>query len=152
MLVFYVMTVAQHSLLTWLPHLSASIPLEESAFSPSLGLRSFQPAAFSSSLLVTTPFISLTCGLFISLCPLFRTPILCFQSFAHSFCKNTRVGTLAPLNILCASAANTGFARPLFSYSYELPFPEVLSFDNHPNCPGVALQSAAARMKVTAEK
>src|ERR1700730_1440499 len=105
MLVFYVMTVAQHSLLTWLPHLSASIPLEESAFSPSLGLRSFQPAAFSSSLLVTTPFISLTCGLFISLCALFRTPILCFQSLAHSFAKTPGVGTLVPLNILCPSAA-----------------------------------------------
>src|SRR5713226_8505716 len=27
-------------------------------------------------------------------------------------------------------------ARPLFSYSYELLFPQALSFDNHPHCPG----------------
>jgi hypothetical protein len=31
----------------------------------------------------------------------------------------------------------TTFLRPLFSYSYELLFPQVLSFDNHPRCPGV---------------
>ncbi|SRR6266851_1267569 len=28
-------------------------------------------------------------------------------------------------------------ARSLFSYSYELLFPQALSFDNHPHCPGV---------------
>jgi hypothetical protein len=103
-------------------------------------------------MLVTTPFISLTCGLFISLCALFRTPILCFQSLADSFAKTPGVGTLAPLNILCASAANSVFARPLFSYSYELLFPQVLSFDNHPNCPGVAPQSGMTGMKVIVEK
>jgi hypothetical protein len=29
------------------------------------------------------------------------------------------------------------FAAPLFSYSYELLFPQTLCFDNHPHCPGV---------------
>src|SRR6266852_5652343 len=29
------------------------------------------------------------------------------------------------------------FARPLFSYSYELLFPQTLCFHNHPHCPGV---------------
>jgi len=32
---------------------------------------------------------------------------------------------------------NLDFARPLFSYSYELLFPQALYFDNHLNCPGV---------------
>jgi len=30
------------------------------------------------------------------------------------------------------------FVRPLFSYSYELLFPQALYFDNHLNCPGVS--------------
>ena len=29
------------------------------------------------------------------------------------------------------------FVAPLFSYSYELLFPQPLSFHNHPHCPGV---------------
>jgi hypothetical protein len=29
------------------------------------------------------------------------------------------------------------FAAPLFSYSYELLFPQPLCFDNHPHCPGI---------------
>jgi hypothetical protein len=29
------------------------------------------------------------------------------------------------------------FVSPLFSYSYELLFPQLLYFDNHPHCPGV---------------
>jgi hypothetical protein len=29
------------------------------------------------------------------------------------------------------------FVAPLFSYSYELLFPQALCFDNHPHCPGV---------------
>ena len=29
------------------------------------------------------------------------------------------------------------FIRPLFSYSYELLFPQALYFDNHPHCRGV---------------
>jgi hypothetical protein len=29
------------------------------------------------------------------------------------------------------------FVRPLFSYSYELLFPQFIYFDNYPNCPGV---------------
>jgi len=37
-----------------------------------------------------------------------------------------------------APPAAVDFARRLFSYSYELPFPQALSFHNHPNCPGVA--------------
>jgi hypothetical protein len=31
---------------------------------------------------------------------------------------------------------NRAFARPLFSYSYELLFPQALCFDNDPHCPG----------------
>jgi hypothetical protein len=30
------------------------------------------------------------------------------------------------------------FSRPLFSYSYELLFPQALCFDNHPHCPRVS--------------
>jgi hypothetical protein len=35
------------------------------------------------------------------------------------------------------SPPTTHFLRPLFSYSYELLFPQLLSFHNHPHCPGV---------------
>src|ERR1700688_3751863 len=31
----------------------------------------------------------------------------------------------------------TRFADPLFSYSYELLFPQAVPFDNDPHCPGV---------------
>ncbi len=41
------------------------------------------------------------------------------------------------LRVLCASAAK--FVRPLFSYSYELLFPQSLYFHNHPHCPRVSL-------------
>jgi len=41
---------------------------------------------------VANPAFSVCCGLFISLCALFRTPILCFQSFADSFSKTPGVG------------------------------------------------------------
>jgi hypothetical protein len=37
--------------------------------------------------LATSPLLSSTCRLLRSLCPLFRTPVLCFQSLAASFCK-----------------------------------------------------------------
>jgi hypothetical protein len=34
---------------------------------------------------------------------------------------------------------------PLFSYSYELLFPQLLYFDNHPHCPGVASKPCCFR-------
>ncbi len=79
---------------------------------------------------------------------LFASPLLATlthslsrKSFpCHSY-ANTRDGgaTLAPVSpseflYLCG---NADFARPLFSYSYELLFPQALYFDNHPHCPGV---------------
>src|SRR5258708_3624977 len=79
--------------------------------------------------------------LFVS--PLLATLTHCLsrKSFpCHSY-ANTRDGdaTLAPVSpseflYLCG---NADFARPLFSYSYELLFPQALYFDNHPHCPGV---------------
>src|SRR5229473_919714 len=42
-------------------------------------------------------------------------------------------------------------ARPLFSYSYELLFPQALSFDNHPHCPGgvgVSLQVSRCTLRL----
>ena len=41
---------------------------------------------------VTSHVLSCACALFISLCALFRAPILCFQSFADSFAKTPGVG------------------------------------------------------------
>lgn len=35
--------------------------------------------------------------------------------------------------------SNSVFAASLFSYSYGLLFPQLLSFDNHLNCPGVVV-------------
>src|ERR1700720_3913749 len=37
-----------------------------------------------------------------------------------------------------AQRPHTTFLRPLFSYSYELLFPQLLYFDNDLNCPGVS--------------
>ena len=42
--------------------------------------------------LAISPLLSSTCRLLRSLCPLFRTPVLCFQSLAASFCKTPGVG------------------------------------------------------------
>ena len=44
---------------------------------------------------ITSPVLSCACALFISLCALFRTPILCFQSFADSFAKTPGWGVPA---------------------------------------------------------
>jgi hypothetical protein len=41
---------------------------------------------------VANPVLPATCCLFFSLCPLFRTPSLCFQSLAASFRKTPGVG------------------------------------------------------------
>src|SRR6266481_110142 len=41
-------------------------------------------------------------------------------------------GPLSRLTTLTRS-----FGRPLFSYSYELLFPQAPCFHNHPHCPGV---------------
>src|ERR1700738_4227021 len=42
--------------------------------------------------LATSPLLSSTCPPFRSLFPPFRPPVLCFQSFADSFCKTPGVG------------------------------------------------------------
>jgi hypothetical protein len=59
------------------------------------------------------------------------------KSFAcHSY-ANTRDGGVTPPPTFHFSVGNFNFVRPLFSYSYELLFPQPLSFHNHPHCPGV---------------
>ena len=50
------------------------------------------------------------------------------------FSQNTGGGGI-PRAVRDSSAVQ--IARPLFSWSYELLFPQALCFDNHLNCPGV---------------
>jgi len=48
---------------------------------------------------------------------------------------------------------SSNFAGPLFSYSYELLFPQPLSFHNHPHCPRVwraRLQFSTLCLRVSA--
>ncbi len=50
------------------------------------------------------------------------------------FSQNTGGGGI-PRAVRDSSAAQ--IARPLFSWSYKLLFPQALCFDNHLNCPGI---------------
>jgi hypothetical protein len=79
--------------------------------------------------------------LFVS--PLFATLThsLSRKSFpCHSY-ANTRDGSAAVAPVSASTSPclrrSPNFNRPLFSYSYESLFPQVLYFDNHPHCPGV---------------
>ena len=54
-------------------------------------------------------------------------PFSGFATHQLYFSRDTRKGHDRPT-----------FLRPLFSYSYELLFPQVLYFHNHLNCPGVS--------------
>src|SRR5260370_3950221 len=57
----------------------------------------------------------------------------------HSYANTRDEGvTVAPVSAsvsLCL-CGKPNFVRPLFSYSYELLFPQLPCFDNDPNCPG----------------
>jgi hypothetical protein len=96
-----------------------------------------------------------------TLCRRQKRQLLCNQSNPNSFAKTPRVrdtNTNPPFRIsniqtlsrlasqslrrLCALRVSAvsfavDFARPLFSYSYELLFAQPLCFDIHLNCPGV---------------
>jgi len=63
-----------------------------------------------------------------SLCALFCIRFLCFQSFAASFPKTPGVGVSAASVPLCLCGKSAVFARPLFSYSYELLHSQPLCF------------------------
>ncbi len=59
------------------------------------------------------------------------------KSFAcHSY-ENTRDGVPLRSRHPLLTAHYSRFVAPLFSYSYELLFPQRLCFHNHPHCPGV---------------
>jgi len=80
----------------------------------------------------------------------FSRPHRLFSTACGLFCKNTRVGGIsASLRALCVSALSFAhrFFTLVFSYSYELLFPEALYFHNHPHCPGVSPQCSRASEK-----
>ena len=80
------------------------------------------------------PAFSEACPLFFFLCALFGARVVCFQRFADSFLQTPGVrGT--PRTERASFAVQ--IARPLFSWSYRLLFPQALCFDNHLNCPWV---------------
>jgi len=59
------------------------------------------------------------------------------KSFAcHSY-ENTRDGVPLRSRHPLLTTHYSLFVAPLFSYSYELLFPQRLCFHNHPHCPGV---------------
>jgi hypothetical protein len=87
-----------------------------------------------------------------TLLPFRATQPLWNQSNPHSFAKCRGMASaglfgghpgygvpLRPLRALCVSAFSWPLfcARPLFSYSYELLFPQLSCFHNHAHCPGV---------------
>src|ERR1700676_3467946 len=74
-----------------------------------------------------------------TLCRSQKNQLLCNQSNPNSFVKTpgvwgTHSATPRTLGVIIARR----FSNPLFSYSYELLFPQTLSFHNHPHCPGVS--------------
>ena len=73
------------------------------------------------------------------------------SSPCHSY-ENTRDGYAFSTALLTAHCPLPIFVVPLFSYSYELLFSQVLSFENHPNCPGWHPKRAKSRMKVRLDK
>jgi hypothetical protein len=83
------------------------------------------------------PAFSEGCPLFFSLCPLFDARVVCFQWFADSFCKTPGVGGIpVAFRTFRPADLRACFAGPLFSWSYELLFPQVFCFDNYLSCPG----------------
>jgi hypothetical protein len=72
----------------------------------------------NSQLSVSVPLWQIPCSQNLAaslspLCPLFCAPSLCFQPFAASFAKNTRVGVPMPMKVK---------VHPVLCYSLLLPF------------------------------
>ncbi len=81
--------------------------------------------------------------------PVIALQPLCFHAIAHSFPQrrsairrafdNLRTLSIVPRGWYPSLLQGPGplvFAAPLFSYSYELLFPQLPRFHNHPHCPG----------------
>jgi hypothetical protein len=93
---------------------------------------------------VPSPFFRRACRLLPRFLPTIPYPNSLFSIACSLFSKNTRVGGATQLVLsrwLSDSRVSistfASFARPLFSYSYELLFPQTLCFDIHLRCPGV---------------
>jgi hypothetical protein len=87
-----------------------------------------------------TPLLRYSCALLNSLAPLFRAPVLCFQSFAHSLTKTPGWGVpLQPSRAsqVTSNPGNHRFLSSVFSCSCELLFYQLLCFHNHLRCPMV---------------
>jgi hypothetical protein len=81
--------------------------------------------------------------------PVITMQPLCFHAIAHSFPQRRSAVRRAFDNLRTLSVVLEGgtpllrepgplfFAASLFSYSYELLFPQLPRFHNHPHCPGV---------------
>ena len=98
------------------------------SFSPPLNLSPQPPRAISPLSIAFTPNRPLT--------PL---------STAFTQTHQGGGAPLRQLRVLCGSALSFAcrFFNPLFSYPYELLFPEALYFDNHPRCPRVSPSNTA---------
>ena len=59
---------------------------------------------------LANPMFSVVCRLFVALCALFRTPSLCFQQLAASFCKMPGVGGI-PIRSLDSRRESTKTSR-----------------------------------------
>ena len=85
-----------------------------------------------------------------TLCRREKTQLLCNQANPHSFVKTPGAGYtpksrrcgISNLRTLCSRPScnlvnTTVLSSPLFSWSYELLFPQLLLFHNYLRCPGV---------------
>ena len=71
-------------------------------------------------------------------------PVLNFASRPSPFVSHHPVRD-SKFDLLFEHLPTSAFAQPLFSWPYELLFPQVLGFDNHLRCPGVCLMSRTRR-------
>lgn len=90
---------------------------------------------FCGSTGAPTPALSTICALFSALVALFSIAVLYFQQLAHSLCKTPGWRTFGTSSLLSPPARKFNFARPLFSWCYELFFPQLICFQNHLRCP-----------------
>jgi hypothetical protein len=111
------------------------------SFRSTLAFTPFQSflSRFDSRLRSNSCILTSLRTLFLSLRSFWRSRRL-FSIACALFGKNTRgMGYLCDFSALFASQRYhllLGFAPPLFSYSYELLFPQLPYFHNHPHCRG----------------
>ncbi len=107
-------------------HESPSTEHQSPLHLPAFSLRLLGPSVAPP---ICVPFVFILLRLAFPATPFFSQP--------SALPRGCGVRTSVPPLRVSVPLWQSQFARPLFSYSYELLFPQVFYFDNDPHCPGV---------------